>query len=95
MDGYGEGVVRFIGLHNNDKTERIGIELYEPLGKNNGTVRVRYIIFVFVIWYFLLEYKHLFYIFYASEKSKQQHHRIIGSNNYIISSLLRSVLRTM
>ena len=39
IDGYGEGLIRFIGLHKAEKTERIGIELDTPIGKNNGTVR--------------------------------------------------------
>ena len=39
IDGYGEGIIRFIGLHMVEQTERIGIELDTPTGKNNGTVR--------------------------------------------------------
>eukprot|EP00050_Salpingoeca_kvevrii_P021077 m.106063 g.106063 ORF g.106063 m.106063 type:complete len:462 (-) comp9166_c0_seq1:956-2341(-) len=37
--GYGEGVLRFYGPHKQSPGQRCGVELDEPVGKNNGTVR--------------------------------------------------------
>ena len=39
VQGYGcKGVLRFYGPHVKKKADRCGVELDEPLGKNNGTV---------------------------------------------------------
>ena len=35
-----KGTIRFIGVHAEDGTDRIGVELDNPVGKNNGTVKV-------------------------------------------------------
>ena len=40
VDGKGHGVVRFVGPHAKSGKPRIGVELDEALGKNNGTVKV-------------------------------------------------------
>ena len=43
VQGYGcNGVLRFFGLHNERKTPRCGVELEDPVGKNDGTVAVRF-----------------------------------------------------
>ena len=34
-----KGTIRFVGKHATEKTERVGVELDKPLGKNNGTVK--------------------------------------------------------
>lgn len=39
VGGFGKGVLKFVGLHDADGRERLGIELEQPVGKNNGTVR--------------------------------------------------------
>lgn len=39
VGGFGKGTLRFVGLHDNDGRERLGIELDQPVGKNDGTVR--------------------------------------------------------
>ena len=42
VEGYDcKGTVRFVGVHVTQKLERIGVELDDPVGKNNGTVKVR------------------------------------------------------
>jgi dynactin complex subunit len=39
VDGYScEGVLRFYGSHHAKGVERCGVELDEPVGKNNGIV---------------------------------------------------------
>ena len=40
VEGKGNGVVRFVGLHAENGKPRIGVELDDPVGKNNGTVKV-------------------------------------------------------
>ena len=40
VEGKGNGVVRFVGLHAENGQPRIGVELDDPVGKNNGTVKV-------------------------------------------------------
>ena len=40
VEGKGNGVVRFVGPHAAYGTPRIGVELDDPVGKNNGTVKV-------------------------------------------------------
>ena len=38
---YGRGTVKFVGKHHSMTDEdRVGIELDEPNGKNNGTIKV-------------------------------------------------------
>jgi hypothetical protein len=36
--GYGAGTVRFIGKHAHKRTKRVGVELDQPVGLNNGTI---------------------------------------------------------
>ena len=36
---HSEGVIKFVGLHHHDNFPRIGVQLNEPRGLNNGTVR--------------------------------------------------------
>ena len=40
VKGKGTGVVRFVGRHAENGQPRIGVELDDPVGKNNGTVKV-------------------------------------------------------
>lgn len=35
--GYGLGILRFVGLHKAKGTARCGVELFEPVGNNNGS----------------------------------------------------------
>jgi dynactin complex subunit len=40
VDGYAcEGVLRFFGMHKVKKVMRCGVEMDEPVGKNNGTIK--------------------------------------------------------
>jgi hypothetical protein len=39
--GYGAGTVRFLGKHAHKKHKRVGVELDQPVGQNNGTVNGR------------------------------------------------------
>lgn len=38
VPGVGSGIIRFVGLHAEKQEPRIGVEMNEPKGKNNGTV---------------------------------------------------------
>lgn len=38
VNGAGSGIVRFVGIHAVKDVPRVGVELDEPNGKNNGTV---------------------------------------------------------
>ena len=35
------GTIRFVGKHATEKSKRVGVELDEPIGKNNGSVKVK------------------------------------------------------
>ena len=37
--GFGPGVIRFVGFHVDSKEPRIGVEMKEQQGTNNGTVK--------------------------------------------------------
>jgi hypothetical protein len=39
VGGKGNGIVRFVGSHAENGNPRIGVELDDPVGKNNGTVK--------------------------------------------------------
>eukprot|EP00041_Stephanoeca_diplocostata_P037103 m.1386923 g.1386923 ORF g.1386923 m.1386923 type:complete len:1517 (+) comp24978_c1_seq6:332-4882(+) len=39
VSGYGIGNIRFLGLHQHDGRERVGVELVDAVGKNDGMVR--------------------------------------------------------
>ena len=40
VEGKGAGVVRFVGPHAENGQPRVGVELDDAVGKNNGTVKV-------------------------------------------------------
>ena len=40
VEGKGAGVVRFVGPHAENGKPRVGVELDDAVGKNNGTVKV-------------------------------------------------------
>ena len=37
-----KGTIRFVGEHAEDCTARVGVEMDDPVGKNNGKVKVRH-----------------------------------------------------
>lgn len=39
VEGYGSGVIRFVGKHHETDKKRVGVELAESVGKHNGTVK--------------------------------------------------------
>jgi len=39
VDPYGEGTVRFVGVHHVSGSPRVGVELSDAVGNNNGTVK--------------------------------------------------------
>ena len=41
VQGYdGKGTIRFVGEHAEDGTARVGVEMDDSVGKNNGKVKV-------------------------------------------------------
>ncbi|EDQ86451.1 uncharacterized protein MONBRDRAFT_38456 [Monosiga brevicollis MX1] len=67
VQGYGEGVLRFYGQHEDPaRGTRCGVELDEPVGRNNGTVKTglaalsneiveKLAVALFCVWYALLQ----------------------------------------
>ena len=47
VDRFGDGVVRFFGLHHADKKLRCGVELDEAVGLNDGTVAVTHALVIY------------------------------------------------
>ena len=39
VEGFGRGILRFVGLHVHEGSERLGVELDQPRGLNDGTIR--------------------------------------------------------
>ena len=40
VGGYGKGTVRFVGTHVESGSPKVGVELDNPDGKNNGKIKV-------------------------------------------------------